>query len=174
MFWRGGTMTSWTDMPGKRPPYADRCRGTYHVFVRGYHTQAQIGVYAEERGRAQDIRISVDASVQEAAPGTEDLADVLCYHQLVQGIEAILSAGHIPLVETLADRIAQYCLSHALCISARVRVEKLSAIPGADAVGVEIERHDQDYDAGRSGQTVAGAREGFTQANRQKFGWYFL
>ncbi|HCX65995.1 MAG TPA: diguanylate cyclase, partial [Rhodobiaceae bacterium] len=42
--------------------------------------------------------------------------------------------------ETLAERIAGSCLEDARVRVARVRVEKLAAIPEAVSVGVEIER----------------------------------
>jgi dihydroneopterin aldolase len=52
----------------------------------------------------------------------------------------LLGAGHVELVEQLADRIARLCLEDPRVRSARVRVEKLDAIADCAAVGVEIER----------------------------------
>jgi dihydroneopterin aldolase len=40
----------------------------------------------------------------------------------------------------LAERIAEACFEDARVRSARVRVEKLHALPGAESAGVEIER----------------------------------
>ncbi|MGF1606279.1 MAG: dihydroneopterin aldolase [Rhodothalassiaceae bacterium] len=121
--------------------YADAVRGTAHVFVNGYETKARIGVYRHEQKRFQPVRISVDVSVRERRALQDKLDNVLCYHKIVQGIETILSAGHINLVETLAERVAQLCLADHRAVSVRVRVEKLAAVAGAQSVGVEIERH---------------------------------
>ncbi len=57
-----------------------------------------------------------------------------------QAIRAIIARGHINLAETLAERIAAACFDDARVKSARVRVEKLHALPGAESAGVEIER----------------------------------
>lgn len=121
--------------------YADARRRVAHVFVRNYQTKARIGVYSHEQERYQPVRISVDVAVQESRPLDDRLANVLCYHSIVQGIETILDSGHINLVETLAERIAQLCLADHRALSARIRVEKLAAVADAEAVGVEIERH---------------------------------
>ena len=44
------------------------------------------------------------------------------------------------LAETLAERIAIACFEDNRVLSARIRVEKLHAMPGAESAGVEIER----------------------------------
>ncbi|WCL55464.1 dihydroneopterin aldolase [Gimibacter soli] len=125
-----------------RLPYADATRGVRHVFVRDYETSAEIGVWAHEKGAHQRIRINVDLSVKETLEHHEDqLANVVCYNEIVKGIQTILEAGHINLVETLAERIADLCLVDLRVIGARVKVEKLEAVEGALSVGVEIERH---------------------------------
>ena len=43
-------------------------------------------------------------------------------------------------METLAERIAEACLTDTRVQAARVRVEKPEVIPNAASVGVEIER----------------------------------
>ena len=123
-------------------PYADAARGVRHVFVRDYETDAEIGVWSHEKGNTQKVRISVDLSVIE---GMEHHADniekVLCYNEIVLGIQQIIDAGHIHLVETLAEKIADMSLDNPQVIKARVKVEKLEAVKKAASVGVEIERH---------------------------------
>ncbi|MBO6686743.1 MAG: dihydroneopterin aldolase, partial [Parvibaculum sp.] len=70
----------------------------------------------------------------------DDLSNVVCYATVVDGIKAIVSEGHLNLVETLAERIAASCLEDERVRVALVRVEKLAVIPEASSVGVEIER----------------------------------
>ena len=123
-------------------PYADATRSVRHVFVRDYETVAKIGVWDHEKDTRQRIRISVDLSVLEAGDHHEDqLSKVVCYNDVVIGIQKILSEGHINLVETLAERIAQMTLEDIRVIGTRVKVEKLEAVKDAASVGVEIERH---------------------------------
>lgn len=100
-------------------------------FVRDLVMDALIGVYAHERLKPQRIRLNLDLDV--IAPGVtgEDMA---------AAVKAVVSQGHVTLIETLAERIAERCLADARVRSARVRVEKLDVFPDAASVGVEIER----------------------------------
>ncbi|WND01631.1 dihydroneopterin aldolase [Temperatibacter marinus] len=121
---------------------ADATYSIRHVFVRDYETIARIGVWDHEKERTQKVRINVDLSVSENETYHEDQLDnVLCYFEIVKGIEAIIASGHINLVETLAENIAEFCLKDLRVRTARVRVEKLEAIEKAVSVGVEVERH---------------------------------
>ncbi|HEY4345936.1 MAG TPA: dihydroneopterin aldolase [Parvibaculum sp.] len=118
---------------------ADAARAIRHVFVRDLLLDAHIGVYAHEHGRTQPIRVNVDLTVSEAAH-SDKLANVVCYETVVNEIKALVAQGHLNLVETLAEQIATQCLVDERVIVARIRVEKLAAIPEAGSVGVEIER----------------------------------
>lgn len=118
---------------------ADVDKGIRHVFIRDFVAGANIGAYQHETEAKQKVRINIDMSVTEAGHG-DNLDNVVCYDQVITGIKKILAAGHINLVETLAERIADQVLLDQRIASVRVRVEKLDAIKGAASVGVEIER----------------------------------
>jgi dihydroneopterin aldolase len=120
---------------------ADARKSIRHVFVRDLMIDASIGVYAHEKEKPQPIRMNIDLSVDESLEVSDaDLRSVVCYEKIVKGARAIVAAGHIHLVETLAERVADMCLGDRRVIGARVRVEKLEAVPGTASVGVEIER----------------------------------
>jgi dihydroneopterin aldolase len=56
-----------------------------------------------------------------------------------ESARAIAAEGHIDLVETFAERLAQACFADDRVTRARVRVEKpLALAPHAAAAGVEI------------------------------------
>lgn len=123
-------------------PYADASRSVRHIFVRDYVTDARIGVWEHEKDTRQKVRISVDLSVLENSSHHDDQLDnVVCYNDIVINIQEILKAGHINLVETLAEKIAEMTLVDARVIASRVKVEKLEAVADAASVGVEIERY---------------------------------
>ncbi len=111
------------------------------MLVRDLVLECRIGVYRHERNGKQRVRINLDLEVAEPdiAP-TDRLADVVNYETLVLGLRGLAEAGHVNLVETLAERIAEICLSDARVQRARVRVEKLDVFADMDSVGVEIER----------------------------------
>ncbi len=118
-----------------------RLEGAIHdrIFVRGLVLPVAIGVYDEEQGVTQKVSFTVEAS---AAPGVspkkDAIADVPSYDDLVGAVRAVVAAGHINLVETMAERIAERCLSDKRIVSVLVRVEKLERGPAS--VGVEIVR----------------------------------
>ena len=112
-----------------------------HVFVRDLDLQALIGIYDHEKIKPQRIVVNVDLSVQEAeGPMSDDIDHVVSYEIVVKKIEAIVAAGHVNLVETLAEKFAEACLRDKRVLAARVRIEKPDIIPNARSVGVEIER----------------------------------
>jgi dihydroneopterin aldolase len=120
---------------------ADAGRAVRHVFVRDLVVDANIGIHAHEKSGRQKVIVSVDLSVAEPERPVKDKIDeVLCYEEVAAGIESIVAAGHINLVETLAERIAQLCLQDDRVLTARVRVEKPDALERAGSVGIEIER----------------------------------
>jgi dihydroneopterin aldolase len=107
------------------------------VFVRGLKVDAHIGVYDHEHGRVQPLVIDVELDV--AASHCEALGDTVNYETIRTAAQDIAAAGHIDLVETFAERLAQACFDDHRVTRARVRVEKpLALAPHAAAAGVEI------------------------------------
>lgn len=123
-------------------PIADADRRVRHVFLRDMVLQASIGVYPREHQARQRIRVNVDLAVAEHGPaiGADELARVVDYGAIADAVRRIVAAGHVRLVETLAERIAAACLDDSRIISARIRVEKLDIFPDAVSAGVEVER----------------------------------
>jgi dihydroneopterin aldolase len=111
------------------------------VFVRDLVLLADIGVYRREQGKAQRVRINLELFT-DAPPGpsTDRLKDVVNYAKVIEAVRALVARGRVNLVETLAEQVAECCLSDPRVRRTRVQVEKLDAVPDAAAVGVEIER----------------------------------
>lgn len=109
------------------------------IFVRGLVLPVAVGVYEEEQGVTQKVSFTVEASVATSvSPKGDVLAEVPSYDDLARAVRAVVADGHINLVETLAERIAERCLSDERIVSVLVRVEKLERGPAS--VGVEIVR----------------------------------
>ncbi|MBT3169821.1 MAG: dihydroneopterin aldolase [Rhodospirillaceae bacterium] len=125
-----------------RPPAQANAEPSYRrVFVRDLILPCAIGVHAHEQDAPQRVRINVDLMVREVDLALQDrIENVVSYEHIVKGARALTSDGHINLVETLAERIADLCLADARVSSVRVRVEKLDIYEQAASVGVEIER----------------------------------
>ncbi len=120
------------------------------MFIRDLVLDASIGVHAHEHAARQRVRINLDLAVLDesgggtkmsrAAVGRDELARVVDYEAIVNRVRAIVAAGHVQLVETLAERLAETCLMDERVSAARVRVEKLDVFADAAAAGVEVER----------------------------------
>jgi len=123
--------------PGRTKKQAAK-RG-YRVFVRDLVLPCRIGIHPHERELAQRVRFNVDIDALESSAG-DDIAGVVSYEDVVFGIKRIVGAGHINLVETLAEEVAALCLSDSRVRAARIRIEKLDVFREAGSVGVEIER----------------------------------
>jgi dihydroneopterin aldolase len=111
------------------------------VFVKDLVLAALIGIHRHEKDGRQRVRINLEMEVVETEQPVQDrLADVVCYEDVVTAIRGIVAAGHINLVESLAELVADRCLMNPRVIKVQVRVEKLDVFADASSVGVEIER----------------------------------
>ena len=127
-------------IPREQAPSAPASRGREvdHVFVRDLVMPVEIGAYGFERGHAQRVRFNVDVEVYRVA-GPDDMRMAFSYDVIMDAIKIILASGHIELVETIAERLAERVLSHERVHAVGVEVEKLDVVaPGA--VGVRIRR----------------------------------
>lgn len=109
------------------------------IFVRDFVLDCRIGIYPEEQDRTQQVRFNVQADVYpNQAHLEDDFRQVFSYDNITDAIRAVTGAGHIGLVETIAERVAARCLAHPYVARITVRVEKLERDPGG--VGIEITR----------------------------------
>jgi dihydroneopterin aldolase len=124
-------------------PIASAEAGIRHLFIRDLVLECRIGVHEHEHEGPQRVRLNVDLGVHEDRAFDERLERVVDYAALLERVRAVIAAGHVELVETLAERLADLCLEDPRVRSVRVRVEKLDIVPDAASVGVEIERLNQ-------------------------------
>ena len=114
------------------------------VFLRGLELMARLGIHPHEKAAPQRIRLDLELLVQDdAAPsgvGPDDFRRVVDYQRLVEVARAVVAAGHVLLVETLAERIAAAALADPRVERIRVTVEKPDAFPDVAGVGVVVER----------------------------------
>ena len=124
--------------------FADPRRATTHalrkVFITGLELDASIGVWPEERNRLQRIRVYVEMTVVDEGPLGDLHGNAVCSDDVATRIEGLVNAGHINLVETLADRIADLCLTDPRVSLVHIKVEKPGALAKAASVGVEVQR----------------------------------
>ena len=111
------------------------------IFIEDLVLDASIGIYADELTTPQPVRVTLCLETAPLPAGVaESSAKMVCYDHIAKGIEAIISEGHIDLVETLAERIAEFCLALPRGARVCVTVSKPEAVKNAATAGVKITR----------------------------------
>ena len=134
-------MTEKTKNKTYQPKIANALAEVCHIFISGLELEAMLGVHEHEKRQKQSIVLHADLMVSEAGREVDDnIANVVCYQDVVNNIKTIVDSGHVHLVETLAELIASKCLEDPRVLSARIRIDKPDAFDEVSSVGVEIER----------------------------------
>ncbi len=111
------------------------------ILIEGLVLKANIGVFEHEYEAPQNVRFDVTVDLAPLSGDAEyDLNNIVRYDHIVADIKTHLAAGHIDLVETLAEDVAKIALDYARADSATVTVVKLEAFEEAAGVGVRITR----------------------------------
>ena len=96
--------------------------------VRGIECHGHHGVFEFERTEGQafviDLTLGLDT---RSAADSDDLRDTVDYGSLVMQVKAAVETDPVNLIETLAQRVADVCLSDARVGYARVTVHKPTA-----------------------------------------------
>lgn len=82
------------------------------IELRGLRFTALVGALPEEQDRAQPVEVDLDIEADLVPAGASDeLADTVDYGALCAAVEAEVGAGHVALLERLAERIATVVLA---------------------------------------------------------------
>ena len=106
------------------------------VFVRGLRVEAAIGIYDHEHGRTQPLVIDAVLDLEHHA--ISGLKDTLNYELVGKIARDFIARGHIRLVETLAEDLAQALLDLPHVTRAEVTVDKIEALSDATGAGVTV------------------------------------
>ena len=100
----------------------------------GYH-----GVLPEEREQGQRFIVDLEVYLDLAIAAThDDLAMTVDYSMLAREVLDVIEGEPHRLIETVADRVAQRALAHALVESVRVTVHKPEAPVGVRFSDVRV------------------------------------
>jgi dihydroneopterin aldolase len=95
------------------------------VFIRDLRLQVSIGIHDFELKGPQTVVLNVDLLLTPlAGDHGDDIANVLDYDVIHDGIVALAKARHFNLQETLVDAVLDLCLAQPGVIEARVSTEK--------------------------------------------------
>ena len=101
-----------------------------------------IGVHPHEKKQKQRVIINLEMSLEYPHSGFSDAIyrKVACYETLINEIKTIIAQGHIILVETFAEKIADLSLLDKRVLDVRVNVEKIDVFDDCDSVGATIKK----------------------------------
>ncbi len=99
-----------------------------HITLRGLRVRGFHGVLASERTEGQDFIVDVVLTVDTRQAAVSDqLVDTVDYAALSSRLAAVVAGEPVNLIETLAKRLADVCLSEARVEGAEVTVHKPQA-----------------------------------------------
>ena len=117
-----------TDDPAARASQADAPQGVDRLAVRGIEAYGHHGVLDFERRDGQvflvDLVLGLDT---RPAARTDDLQDTVDYGSLVAAVKNAVETDPVDLIETLAQRIADLCLTDSRVQWTEVTVHKPDA-----------------------------------------------
>lgn len=110
------------------------------IFVRGLLIQASIGVHAHEHEATQPVIIDIELDMGGMElPKDDRLHETLDYGLVAEKAEELALEAHVQLVETLAERIADWALAADTRVQrVAVSIAKPQALLKADTAGVEV------------------------------------
>lgn len=114
--------------------------------IRGIETFGHHGVFDFERADGQVFRIDLVLGLDtRSAAASDDLSGTVDYGSLVADVKQAVEEDPVNLIETLAQRIADVCLSRPMLDWAEVTVHKPDAPIEAtfDDVALTIKRSRQ-------------------------------
>jgi len=109
------------------------------ISVTGLRVRGQHGVLPEERRDGQDFVVDAVLHLDTRTAGaSDDLTDTVDYAELCARLAAVVSGEPYDLIERLAERLAEVCLSHPLVFEVEVTVHKPDAPIPLDVADVAV------------------------------------
>jgi dihydroneopterin aldolase len=116
---------------------------TDRISLRGLRVRGHHGVLPTEREHGQEFGVDVELEVDtRAAAAGDDLNETVDYAALADRLAEVVAGEPVNLIETLAARLADVCLSDPRVRAATVEVHKPHAPVGVrfDDITVRIRR----------------------------------
>lgn len=111
------------------------------VIISELQVDTVIGVHAWERQVRQkvilDLELGTDARV---AAASDAIGDALDYAAVAASVTELVKEAECQLIETLAERVAAHLLQEYSVPWLQLKVRKRGVVPGAQSVGIIIER----------------------------------
>ena len=110
------------------------------IFIHDFRLDILIGIYDWERKIPQTVQFDLEIGIPGRAKPVDKIGDTIDYAKVVARLEGSLRGHHFPLVEKLAEHVAQLVLQEFKAPWVRVSVTKFAPLKSVKRLGVTIER----------------------------------
>jgi dihydroneopterin aldolase/D-erythro-7,8-dihydroneopterin triphosphate epimerase len=111
------------------------------IYIRDLAVRCIIGIFPEERHAKQEVLINICMETDlQAAGRSDDLNDTVDYKRLKKMTLAMVEQSRFQLIESLAEKTAEICLSDEKVQRVTVTVDKPGALRFARSAAVEVVR----------------------------------
>lgn len=111
------------------------------IFISDFRLNIKVGIYDWEKVAPQTMQFDLEIGLPDArSGGIRSINDTIDYAKVAARVEALTADRHYPLVETLAEDIAQVITGEFKAPWVRVSVAKLGALKTVKRLGIIIER----------------------------------
>jgi 7,8-dihydroneopterin aldolase/epimerase/oxygenase len=120
----------------------DAISGCRRVSIDGLTLETSLGVYAFEKVAKRTVVIDVELWIPLAlcTPVNDHLVEVVNYAEFHDMIVRIVSEGHVHLIESLADRLADALVAHVAVTAVHVRVAKMAVFADCRSISIDAQR----------------------------------
>jgi len=125
------------------PQRSVRAADQISVFLKDCRIELSVGYHPDERLAPQPVIVNIEAEAllphhyQDIAENSLDR--VIDYERFYNFVRKDLQAlGHIPLLETVAELIINFCFEDCRIHKVRVRLEKPQVFAGNARAGIEM------------------------------------
>lgn len=116
------------------------------VFIKNLALDVIIGIYPNERTNLQPITLNLEMQWDNRpSANTEDIRLTLDYEKVSNYIKDFAKNSAFLLVETFTEVLAKKLIFEFNIPALTIELNKLTAIPQTDAVGVRIYREKDHY-----------------------------
>ena len=121
---------------------AARLGGCRRVSIDGLTLETSLGVYAFEKVAKRTVVIDVELWIPLAlcTPLNDHLTEVVNYEDFHDMIVQIVTEGHVHLIESLADRLADSLVAHVAVSAVHVRVAKMGVFADCRSISIDARR----------------------------------
>ena len=112
----------------------------YIVLVKNLILKASVGIYPKEKIRKQKVRFNISITAKDNIKTKNDISELVSYEDIIKNIKKVINRGHSPLIENLAQNIAEKCLINKRILKIEIMIEKLETFKETESVGIKIVR----------------------------------